>query len=375
MRILYVTTISNTIKAFLIPHIKLLISKGHTVDIACYIKKGLDDEPTLKHCNIYEIPFSRSPISRGNLKAYKYLKKIIENNKYDLVHTHTPVASLITRLICRGLPEIKVLYTAHGFHFFKGSPIRNWMIYYPIEKLASRWTDAIITMNEEDYLRAKKMTSRLNVNIYKTSGVGVNLREYAAPGEKYKRELRVKYKLNEEDFILFYAAELNKNKNQNFLIDTIYALKDRVPNIKILLAGDGPMQEKYQEKAKRLGLKQNILFLGRRNDIPDLLKLADVSVASSLREGLPVNIMEAMSTGLPLVVTDRRGHTDLVKENENGYVVSVNNKKEFSEAIYKLYTNVNLRKRFGGNSYKMVLNYSDENVIEELRNIYKYYLE
>ena len=173
VKILYVSTISSTIHAFLIPHIEMLVQKGHKVDIACNMVTDVDDRLLKMGCRYHDLAFQRTPFSKTNISAYKKLKKLIEEERYDLVHTHTPVASVCVRLACKSLRTVKVFYTAHGFHFHKGAPFRNWLLYFPIEWFLSRYTDVLITINKEDYTRACKSLKAKNV-IY-VPGVGIDI--------------------------------------------------------------------------------------------------------------------------------------------------------------------------------------------------------
>ena len=369
MKILFVTTISNTVNAFLIPHIRMLINQGHQVDVAFNVQQEINQELLDKGCRVYNINFQRSPLNTGNYSAYKDLKKIIKNEKYDLIHTHTPVASVISRLACKNIKDIKVLYTAHGFHFHKDAPLQNWLIYYPIEKWLSRYTDCLITINEEDYKTAinKKFKAK---EIKMVHGVGVDLSKFESQTIEKKNLIRKEYGYKEDDFILFYAAELNANKHQDLLINVLNNLKDKMPNIKLLLAGTGSLESQYKEQVNKLDLNKNVEFLGFRSDIKNLLMLSDVAVASSRREGLPVNVMEAMATGLPLVVTDVRGHRDLVKNDVNGYLVATDDVQGFVNAVEKIYKDKNLAKEFGKKGLDLVQKYSLENVMEEMKEIY-----
>ncbi|MFE1242848.1 glycosyltransferase family 4 protein [Fictibacillus sp. NPDC058756] len=370
MKVLYVTTISGTINAFLVPHIKMLLKQGHNVDIACNITSPINEQLLEHGCRVYNIEFQRSPLTRKNYIAYKKLKNLIQEGDYDLVHTHTPVASFITRLVCKDISNIKVFYTAHGFHFLKGAPVKNWLLYYPMEKVAAKWTDGLITINEEDYQVAKKWNL---IALYKTHGVGVNLTKFTPQNKEIKNKLREEYQFQKDDFILIYAANLNENKHQTLLINTIKILKNDVPNLKLLLAGDGPLRETYKKQIKEEQLEENIILLGIRKDIPKLLQISDVAVASSKREGLPVNLMEAMATGLPLVATERRGHNDLITHGENGFLIGVNNIDGFSKAIRKLYESKELRWKFGRNNIRFVQKYKLDNVLAELNDIYSNY--
>lgn len=370
MKILYVTTISNTVNAFLIHHIKMLIDEGDQVDVAFNIEQEVKPEINEMGCKIYQVPLQRSPLNKDNFRAYKMLKKIIDTEQYDLVHTHTPTASAIVRLVCKNLNNVKVIYTAHGFHFYKGASLKNWLIFYPIEKWLSRYTDTLITINEEDYNTAINKNFKAN-EIKLVHGVGVDLNKFEPHAKDKKNQIRKEYGYKEDDFILFYAAELNINKHQDLLIEVVKILKDKIPNIRLLLAGNGSLENQYKKQTKEFGVDDNIEFLGYRTDINNLLMLSDVAVASSRREGMPVNVMEAMATGLPLIVTDVRGHRDLVIDGENGYVVGLNDVKGFAKSIQKLYEDNELRCKFGKKGLELVQKYSLENVLKEMKLIYK----
>ena len=369
MKILYITTISDTVNAFLIPHIRMLIEQGHKVDVAFNINRPVSSELIDLGCKIHEVPFSRSPLKKDNFNSYTLIKKIVLEEKYDIIHTHTPVASAIVRLACKNIKEIKVLYTAHGFHFLKGKALNNWLIYYPIEKYLARYTDCLIIINEEDYNTAITMNFK-SKEIKMVHGVGIDLNKFEIQKNVKKNKMRKEYGYKEDDFILFYAAELNSNKHQDLLINVVKILKDKIPNIKLLLAGNGVLLNHYIELSEKLDVDLNIEFLGYRSDVKKLLMLSDIAVASSRREGLPVNVMEAMATGLPLVVTNVRGHKDLVIDGENGYVNEVNDIEGFAKSVEKLYLNEKLRNDFGKKSIESVKKYSLENVLEEMKKIY-----
>lgn len=375
MKILYVATVSNTINAFMIPHIKMLISQGHKVDIACNIKSEIDVGLLEKGCKIFNLNFQRLPFKRDNFEAYKELKKIIANEGYDLVHTHTPVASACSRFACRKMKDIKVIYTAHGFHFFKGASKKNWLIYYLLEKFLARWTDAIFTMNGEDFNNAKRFKTKNPNSVFNTNGVGVDLNKFVPQTEKNKAEFRKQYGYSNEDFIMIYVGELSKRKNQKQVIESMGLLKDKFTNLRLLLVGRGPLEDSYRSLVSQLELEENILFLGYRKDIPQLMGLADIALSSSKQEGLPVNVMESMATGLPLVVTNSRGNRDLVLNNYNGYVVKIGSKEEFASAIEKLYMLPKKRSEFGEKSIELVGKYSLESVLEELKSLYSKFLD
>lgn len=366
-KILFVATVDEGhIIKFHIPYLKYFKENGYEVHVACA------GNAKIPFCDLkYELTFERMPYKLSNLNAYKKLKSIIHSNNYDLIHCHTPVGGVLGRLASRKarVDGTKVLYTAHGFHFYKGASLKNWILYYPIEKWMSKYTDCLITINEEDYNIAINNKFKAK-EIKLVHGVGVDLNKFQAQTIEKKSQTRREYGYKEEDFILFYAAELNHNKHQDLLINAVNVLKDEVPNIKLLLAGTGLLDSQYKEKVKELGLEANIEFLGFRKDIPNLLMLSDIAVASSRREGLPVNVMEAMATGLPLVVTNVRGHRDLINE-QNGYVVELGDIKGFADCIEKLYRDENLRIEFGKQSMESVKKYSLENVLKEMQDIYE----
>ena len=369
MKILYVTTISNTLNAFLIPHIKMLVDQGHQVDVACNIEAKLKPELLDLVTNIFEIPFSRSPIKSQNIQAYKQLKSLVVKEKYDIVHTHTPVASMVVRLACRNQKNTKVFYTAHGFHFFKGASIKNWFLFYPIEKLLSKYTDTLITINQEDYDLAISKKFKAN-NVKLIPGVGVDIKEFKQINNKDKMKKRLQLGFDKEDFILIYVAELSYRKNQEMMIEVISLLKSEIPNIKLLLVGSGSKKDSIDKMIKQLKLENEVELLGFRKDIVDLMQISDVAVSTSRQEGLPVNIMEAMAVGLPLVVTNVRGNRDLVDNEYNGNIVEIGAVRDFANEIIELFNNIEKRVIFKKNSVEKVRKYSEENIINDIFNIY-----
>jgi len=370
MKILYITTISDTVNSFLIPHIKQLISQGHEVGVAFQIVEEI--HPKLKGlpCKIHEIPFQRTPFHRDNIEAIQEIRRLVENEQYQVVHVHTPVASFITRFALRKNQNVKVIYTAHGFHFYKGAPIINWLLYYPMERIASKWTDVLIIINEEDFQHAQKFKLRQNQSLYLLNGVGINLQQFYPKSTLEKKQLREKYGFSGEDFLLIYVAEISQRKNQHFLIHILHKLKEQIPTIKLLLAGDGKEIEKIKKLVSKYELEERVHFLGYRYDIPDLLAISDLAVSTSKQEGLPVNVMEAMACGIPLVVSNCRGNRDLIYHDVNGYVVELGDVNGFAERINHLYKNQGLMKKFSTHNLKNIMHYSEQNVLEKLNKIY-----
>lgn len=370
-KILFTATESQLhIEAFHLPYLKWFKEKGYEVHVATR------KESEIPFCDVlHDISFERSPFKLTNIKAYFQLKKIMEAHDYKLIHCHTPMGGVLSRLAAISARKrgTKVLYTAHGFHFFRGAPMINWLVYYPVEKWLSRYTDGVITINEEDYGYAKRRGFKSG-EVFLTHGVGVDLQKYNPLKVQDRESLRRKYGYKQEDFIIIYVGELIYRKHQDYLFTIVDILKNRVPHLKLLLAGRGPLLSNYMKKVKAMKLDQYILFLGYRKDIPDLMALADVAVSSSRQEGLPVNVMEAMATCIPLVVSDCRGNRDLVRHGENGFVFNLQYPEKFADGIEALFTSKTLRETFGENSRRMVENYSLPVVLKEMENIYAKYL-
>ncbi len=364
-KVLFTATVDSHILNFHIPYLKLFKDNGYEVHVAT------NGNEKIPHCDKkHIISFERSPYKINNLRAIKQLKKVIETEKFDIIHCHTPMGSVVTRLAskkARKKYKTRVIYTAHGFHFYKGAPLLNWILFYPIEKWLAKYTDTLITINNEDYELAKKKFSKRCKDIQYVPGVGIDCERFNI-GKGKDSSIRKELGLSEKDFLLTYIARLDKNKNQGFLIDIIKKLNSDYPEIHLLLVGPDEINNKYQEQAKNF--EKNIHFLGYRKDIPSILSETNISVSSSLREGLPVNILEAMAVGIPVIATDTRGVRDLIKNGINGYVVKKNDKDEFIKRILELYNDKKLSRNISKNNLKDIKKYDIENILVEMRKIY-----
>jgi glycosyltransferase EpsD len=372
-RVLVVSHLGRHFRIFGQYDYKVLLDMGMDVHIAANFKDDIDhfeDKNVTKH----QIDFIRNPFDFNNLKAYKQLKQLFDRYHFDIIHCQSPTGGAITRLAARSTRKrgSKVIYTAHGFHFYKGAPRKNWILYFGIEKWLAKYTDCIITINEEDYETAKKKMAGNRVELI--NGVGIDLNKFRPQTELGKKQLREEYGFKEDEFILTYTAELSERKNQEMLIRVIHQLKERIPGIRLLLIGKGIKESYYKSLVNQLGLNDQIKFLGYRNDVKNLLGLADIAVSSSKQEGLPVNVLEAMAMGLPLVVTDCRGNRDLVKDNENGFIVAINNTNDFSKAVERLYISKQLQEKFKKQNLTKIINYSLERISINMRNIYSKYI-
>ncbi|GAE35917.1 glycosyltransferase [Halalkalibacter akibai JCM 9157] len=324
----------------------------------------------------FDIPIKRSPFDIQNIKAFKELKRIIDQNQYEIIHCHTPLGGVLARLAAKQARKTgtKVIYTAHGFHFCKGAPITNWLVYYPIERYLSRFTDSLITINSEDYQLAKSHRFQAK-QIEHVHGVGVDTERFKPHTEARKVEERIKLGYGTDDFLLFYAAEFNRNKNQQLLIRSLAQVKDELPQARLLLAGEGVLMEECKALARTLNVEERVEFLGFRKDIDQLLPICDLAVASSLREGLPVNIMEAMACGLPVVASENRGHFELIEPNRNGYLVNAVDIHLFSNYLVDMYQSKELLNKLGKGSIEVINKYSLQQTSYELSVIYSRYME
>lgn len=366
-KVLFVASVTKHINVFHIPYLKYFKDKGYEVHVAS------NGNEKIKYCDKhFNLEFERSPFKAKNIKVYKKLKKIINDGNYEIIHCHTPVASVLTRLAAKKTRRrngTKVFYTAHGFHFYKGAPLKNWIIYYPIEKYLAKRTDTLITINEEDYEFAKKKLNARKVE--HVHGVGVDEEKFNFYFSDSERDaMRQNLTVGPLDFLMMYAAELNDNKNQKMLIDTMKIVVKMFPNIKLILAGTGPLKEAYEKEITENFLQNNIFLIGYRTDIPKLLKISDLYVATSKREGLPINILEAMISGLPLVVTDSRGQRELVNDGMNGYIVKIGDAEGMAEKIINIYTDFRIREQVINNAKEGVEKYLLKNVLNEMKRIY-----
>ena len=365
-RILYVTTISVTM-SFFTEHFKMLINEGCSIELACNTSSKVINETVSLGLKIHNIPFSRNPLSKDNYKAYKQLKKIIQNGNYDIVHCHTPIASALTRIACKKQRKqgLKVFYTAHGFHFYKGAPLKNWLLFYPVEKWLSRYTDVLITINKEDYNLAKNKFKKCNKVEY-IPGVGLNISKI----EKVKinkNQKRLELNAKNTDFIITSVGEINTNKNHEVVIKAISRLN--ISNIHYYIAGEGNKRDYLIRLSKQLNIKNQIHLLGYRNDIIEIYKASDVCCFPSIREGLGMAALEGMACGLPVIASKNRGTLDYCNK-DNSILCKYNSVDDFANAIVKLYKDKSLCKKMVNENKKIVELFSTENAVNAIKKIY-----
>lgn len=367
-KVLFTATVDSHILQFHLPFLKLFKDKGYEVHVAT---NGNEEIPYCDKKHV--ICFERSPIKFNNLKAIKDLRKIINEEKFDIIHCHTPMGSVVTRLAAKNARKkyhTRVIYTAHGFHFYKGAPLNNWLIFYPVEKYLAKYTDTLITINKEDYELAKKKFFKRCKDIEYVPGVGIDEEKFNFKmTKKEKSELRKSLGLKDSDFVMIYPAEISKRKRQEWLINTLSDLLKKHKDMHILLPGKDSLNGKCQQLVRDLNLEKQIHFLGYRTDIPKLLKISNIAVSTASQEGLPVNIMEAMYVGLPIVASDCRGNRDLVEDGKNGYLVNLDDDKRYAECI--MFLNSNKKNGFGQESKNSIKDYLLKKIIIKIKKIYK----
>ena len=365
-KILMLCTTDNMIWQFLLPHINYLKEQGNEIVCACAKTGFWFDELKEKHSlNMKEFDFSRSPFSFKNFKLLKQLKKYCKEECFDLVYCQQPVGGLMGRLIAKKF-NIPCIYTAHGFHFFKGnSKIKNF-VFKTVEKHLSKYTTALITINEEDYQAALKFKAK---KVYKINGIGVDFSKYKKLENFNSRSFKQSLGLSEDDFIITSIGELNDNKNTYRLLEVVKNLNN--PKIKYLVCGQGPLQEKFEKYIAENNLHNTVKMLGFRRDIPEILSIGDVYLMPSYREGLSKSMMEAMSYGLPIVASKIRGNTDLVGNNEGGVLCNPSNTKEFEEAVLVVYNNKELAHKYCERNLQFIKNFDLQIVLQQLQKIYE----
>lgn len=365
------TVVKQHIMTFHTPYLRMFQEMGWETAVAAANDYEDPAELNIPNCDTYyEIPFERIPWKAGNLRAYRELKKVIDEGNFDIIHCHTPVGAMMTRLAAMGARKrsTKVIYTAHGFHFHKGSSIFSWLAYYPVERLLAPLTDVLLTMNREDYALAQK---RMHANrVEYVPGVGIDTSRFSLDGFNRQKK-RAVLGFQEHDFMILTVAEMNKNKNQSMVLKALSRLKDRpeFENMRYLICGMGSYETVLRQEAEELGILDHVLFMGYRKDIADIYRCSDLFAFMSYREGLPVALMEAMSSGMPTVCSAARGNVDLIEDGKEGRIIK-NDSETLANAILELYHDPVLRNRFGQAALEKVKQYDNQNVHRIMKDIY-----
>ena len=375
---LVVTTVASTIDQFCMNDIKVLKELGYTVHVYANFTEGnntstsrieeFKQELQKDDIIINEANLNRSPFSKSNIIEYFKLKKLLKREQYTVVHCHTPIASVVTRLAANEFRKqgLKVIYTAHGFHFFKGAPLVNWILYYPLEIICSRFTDILITINQEDFNRAK---TKMRANtIKKIPGVGINTENYInnhVDVDKKRKEIGI----SDESVVLLSVGELNKNKNHEVIIKALKKINN--PTLHYYIAGKGQLESYLKDLINSLGLNENVHLLGYRTDIMELCKVSDIFCFPSQREGLGLAAIEAMATGLPLVTSNIHGINDYSQNGVTGYSTAPNSVEGFIKIIDKLSKDKILRENIKEYNQKFVKRFDVSITTKIMTDIYK----
>lgn len=364
---LLTATVLSHIAQFHKPAIRLLKEHGYEVHVAARDNLAEKNGLTLALADqVFDLPFERTPLALNNLTAYRRLRSIIDEGNYDLIHCNTPVGGIATRLASRHARAAgaKVIYTAHGFHFFTGGPPANWM-YYPLERAFARLTDTLITINQEDYARAERFPAGA---VSYVPGVGVDLKRFATPALDAVQSIRQQLHLSDQDFVVLSVGELNYNKNHSTVLHAM--AQAQIPQMRYLVCGNGPRREYLEELAVTLGINDRVHFLGYRRDIPELMYAADAFCLPSFREGLPMALMEAMAASMPVVCSGIRGNSDLIDAGGGVIVTPSDSVTGYVEALARLEGDPELREAMASRNRKRIADFSVESVRTSMSSIY-----
>lgn len=363
---LIVTRVSGFVPQFEMNNVRTLQKMGYEVHYAANLNVIVygNDNSRLEGTGmiIHHIEFCRSPFSKQVVKCYKQLMELMEKEHFDLIHCHMPITGVLTRLAAHQLEKrtkrhIPLIYTAHGLHFYKGAPLKNWIYYFP-ERVLVRYTDCIIMINEEDYRRV--LTFPKHKLVKKVHGIGINL-------EKYKCNLKCNKEGN-KTLNLVSVGEITKRKNHIVVIKAINKLKDKIP-VHYTICGNGPLKEELENYVKSNNLQEMVSFPGYVENISQMLQQQDIFVFPSLQEGLPVALMEAMAAGMPVIANNIRGNCDLLS-GEGGYLLDKGNAEQYSEAVINLYNRSGEWEKMGLYNRKKVHLFDQSVVKEEMEKIY-----
>lgn len=377
-RALILSSVASMIDQFNMNNIKLLLSRGYRVDVITNFSNGgsiskervkeLQDKLQAMGVSCYDIPIPRKITNiSGIISSFIKINRICKQKAYHLIHCHSPIGGVVARAAAYSSRKrgTKVLYTAHGFHFYKGAPLVNWLVFYPIEKLFSFWTDTLITINKEDYELAKTRLKPKRVQYI--HGVGIDT-EDSCHAHISKQAIREQLGLPSDSTILLSVGELNANKNHETVIRALGKIGRK--DIHYYIAGQGTLKEALHQLARKLGMEENVHLLGYRKDVPALYHAADAFIFPSLREGLSVALMEAMAAGLPCIVSKIRGNVDLIDEGKGGYFCHPKDTNAFATSIQRLLSSREEAACFGAYNASLVRHFDIKLVQKEMEEIY-----
>lgn len=343
---LIISVVGGFLEKFEYSDVKILQSMGYKVHYAANINDNCYEcnveEMQKNGICVHHIDIARSPyMISHNAKAFKQLVEIVEQNDIKAIHCHEPVGAVLGRIV--GLYFIKriipVMYTAHGFHFYKGAPLINNTLYYLAEKILARFTDYLILINHEDYNNAKKLGIRNKKNIFLIPGVGLDSKHFSAFDNEKKKKQRKKLGLDPEDLFIVSVGELNENKNHSIVLRTLFTMREQgedISHIKYVICGDGFFRDKLPKWIKMLKLEENVKLYGYCKDVRPILGCADIFAFPSIREGLGQAGLEALAMGIPVLATENRGTREYIEDGVNGYFCDAKNVQSWTTGIKKI---------------------------------------
>lgn len=375
-RLLYISNIAEKRMTGSFNGTAIMAAKDLGKEFICVANRLAATESDTKHdeekwgIKLLHIDLSRNPYNiLQNYKAYRQLAQIIRKYEIEYIHCNTPVGGVLGRLAGKKCKVKKVIYQAHGFHFYKSAPMKNWLVYYPVEKWLAHYTDALITINSEDFKLAKsKFKLRKNGKVYYVPGVGIDTTQYNL-SSKMRENKRLELGLGENDVSLISMGDLIERKNYDTAIRALAEANE--PKLHYFICGKGPEEEKLKALAESLGVANQIHFLGFRSDIKDLLAAADIFLFTTKQEGLPRSMMEAMASGLPCIASKIRGNTDLLDGTEGGFLCEPTDVASYADKLKLLASDKTLREKMGKNNLITIQNFSTETVETEIRKIYE----
>lgn len=342
-RALMLASVASMIDLFNEDNIKLLLRLGYDIDVATNFEFGsitsqervneYKEELTEKGIGIYHVPIPRHlSMVREVAQSYDSVKKLVEEKQYQIVHCHSPIGGVICRMACRNARKrfgTKVIYTAHGFHFFKGASKTAWAVFYPVENYCSQFTDVLITINQEDYQLAQKLHAK---KVEYVPGIGIHTEELRKISVD-RNTKRSEFGFTDNDFVFMSTGQISVRKNHEVVIRALAKINN--PKVKYLIVGFGELEEKLKKLVVELCLNDRVVFAGYRSDVKELLHAVDAYVFPSLQEGLPASLMEAMAVGLPVVCSRIRGNVDLIEDGRGGFLYDCRDVNGFAEGMKK----------------------------------------
>lgn len=365
-KLLFVSNITNKVTNFSLSSILASQKLGYEFHLAANLE-NFQDDISKYNIKLHHIDFNRNPFNKRNFNAYKQLATLVRTENFDVIHCNTPIGGGIGRLVGKKYNTPKIIYTAHGFHFYKGASLTNNIVFKPIERYLAKRTDTIITMNNEDYKAAKAFKLRDNGRVYYVPGVGVDTELFANEG-KNNDDKRKELGIKPTDTLLISMGDLIPRKNYKISIKAMSLLQES--SIKLIICGEGPLKDELKDYARSLNIEEQIHFLGYRNDIKDLLSASDIFLFTTLQEGLPRSMMEAMAAGLPCVASEIRGNVDLINNGVGGYLCKPDDAESFANAIDKLTKDSEIREDMSKVNKHVIKEFDFSNVKQKMQGIY-----